>query len=248
MALPNSGSISLADIQNEFGGSNPIGLNEYYRNGSYVTPNNTNIPTSGLIDFNDFYGAETATFISGSGGSVTTSGDYKIHTFTSSGTMTFSQVGNAAGSNTVEYLVVGGGGGGASLGGGGAGGMLSGSNFSVAAQSYSITVGGGGRGGGGRNATGQPKHSGNYGGNGGNGQSNSISGSSVTYAGGGGGFGWSYGGAGGSGGGGRAYNWGVNGQPGTANRGGGGGARWGNGSPIKGTGGSGIVIIKYKYQ
>ena len=43
MALPNSGSISLADIQNEFGGSNPIGLNEYYRNGSYVTPNNTNI-------------------------------------------------------------------------------------------------------------------------------------------------------------------------------------------------------------
>ena len=149
MALPNSGSISLADIQNEFGGSNPIGINEYYRNGSYVTPNNTNIPTSGLIDFNDFYGAETATFISGSGGSVTTSGDYKIHTFTSSGTMTFSQVGNAAGSNTVEYLVVGGGGGGASLGGGGAGGMLSGSNFSVAAQSYSITVGGGGSGGGG---------------------------------------------------------------------------------------------------
>ena len=59
MALPNSGSISLADIQNEFGGSNPIGLNEYYRNGSYVTPNNTNIPTSGMIDFNDFYGAET---------------------------------------------------------------------------------------------------------------------------------------------------------------------------------------------
>ena len=54
MALPNSGSISLADIQTEFGGSNPIGLNEYYRNGSYVTPNNTNIPTSGLIDFNDF--------------------------------------------------------------------------------------------------------------------------------------------------------------------------------------------------
>ena len=100
MALPNSGSISLADIQNEFGGSNPIGLNEYYRNGSYVTPNNTNIPTSGLIDFNDFYGAETATFISGSGGSVTTSGDYKIHTFTSSGTMTFSQVGTAAVSNT----------------------------------------------------------------------------------------------------------------------------------------------------
>ena len=123
MALPNSGSISLADIQTEFGGSNPIGLNEYYRNGSYVTPNNTNVPTSGLIDFNDFYGSETASFIAASGGSVATSGDYKIHTFTSSGTMTFSQVGNAAGSNTVEYLVVAGGGGGGSLGGGGAAGM-----------------------------------------------------------------------------------------------------------------------------
>mgnify|MGYP003326941227 CR=1 FL=1 len=73
MALPNSGSISLADIQTEFGGSNPIGLNEYYRNGSYVTPNNTNVPTSGLIDFNDFYGSETASFIAASGGSVATS-------------------------------------------------------------------------------------------------------------------------------------------------------------------------------
>ena len=136
MALPNSGSISLADIQTEFGGSNPIGLNEYYRNGSYVTPNNTNIPTSGLIDFNDFYGAETATFIVASGGSVTTDGDYKVHTFTSSGTITFSQVGNAAGSNTVEYLVVAGGGGGGSLGGGGAGGMRTGSNFSVFRQLF----------------------------------------------------------------------------------------------------------------
>ena len=147
MALPNSGSISLADIQTEFGGSNPIGLNEYYRNGSYVTPNNTNVPTSGLIDFNDFYGSETATFIAASGGSVSTQGDYKVHTFTSSGTMTFSQVGNAAGSNTVEYLVVAGGGGGASLGGGGAGGMRTGSGLSVSATSYSVSIGGGGSGG-----------------------------------------------------------------------------------------------------
>ena len=106
MALPNSGSISLADIQTEFGGSNPIGLNEYYRNGSYVTPNNTNVPTSGLIDFNDFYGSETATFIAASGGSVSTQGDYKVHTFTSSGTMTFSQVGNAASKYAPHVLFV----------------------------------------------------------------------------------------------------------------------------------------------
>ena len=30
MALSSSGSISLSQIQTEYGGSNPIGLNEYY--------------------------------------------------------------------------------------------------------------------------------------------------------------------------------------------------------------------------
>ena len=36
MALQSSGAISLGDIQTEFGGSNPISINEYYRNGSNV--------------------------------------------------------------------------------------------------------------------------------------------------------------------------------------------------------------------
>ena len=57
MTLPTSGQITMAQIQTEFGGSNPIGLNEYYRNGSYVTSNNTNVPTSGQITLNNFYGA-----------------------------------------------------------------------------------------------------------------------------------------------------------------------------------------------
>jgi hypothetical protein len=55
MALPASGTITLADIQTEFGGSNPIGLNEYYRNGAYVTANNTGVPTSGQISVSNFY-------------------------------------------------------------------------------------------------------------------------------------------------------------------------------------------------
>ena len=58
MTLPSSGALSLNSIQGEFGGSNPIGLNEYYRGGSLV-PNHSNtssIPTSGLIDVQDFYG------------------------------------------------------------------------------------------------------------------------------------------------------------------------------------------------
>ncbi len=36
MALHTSGPISFADLQAEFGGSHPIGLNEYYRGGSRV--------------------------------------------------------------------------------------------------------------------------------------------------------------------------------------------------------------------
>ena len=36
MALQSSGAISLGDIQTEYGGSNPISISEYYKNGSYV--------------------------------------------------------------------------------------------------------------------------------------------------------------------------------------------------------------------
>lgn len=49
MALPNTGSISLSDIQTEFGGSNPISLSEYYGVA-------TGVPSSGSISFSDFYG------------------------------------------------------------------------------------------------------------------------------------------------------------------------------------------------
>lgn len=58
MALQSSGTITMAQIQTEFGGSNPASLNEYYRGGSYVpdTSTNSGIPTSGTIDMADFYG------------------------------------------------------------------------------------------------------------------------------------------------------------------------------------------------
>jgi hypothetical protein len=57
MALPSSGTITLAQIQTEFGGVNPIGLSEYYRGGGLTTPNNTGVPTSGAISLSNFYGA-----------------------------------------------------------------------------------------------------------------------------------------------------------------------------------------------
>ena len=53
MALQASGAISLADIQGEFGGSNPIGLNEYYSAAA-------GIPASGVISIGDFYGASAS--------------------------------------------------------------------------------------------------------------------------------------------------------------------------------------------
>ena len=102
-------------------------------------------------------------FVSGSGGTVSTSGDFKIHTFTGPGTFTVSCAGSAGGSNSVDYLVVAGGGSGAWDGGGGAGsggyrfsnGTASGSYTAgpsplgasalpVSAQGYPVTIGAGG--------------------------------------------------------------------------------------------------------
>ena len=110
------------------------------------------------------------TFISATGGTITESGDFKIHTFTGDGCFVVSQIGTNGGPTTVDYLVVAGGGGGASGqnnnvsgGGGGAGGFreshstpVSGcytasplatpTALPVSATTYPITVGGGGAG------------------------------------------------------------------------------------------------------
>lgn len=60
MAIPSTGPFSLFDIQDEFGGTEPISINEYYRNSptGYVktyTATST-IPTSGTISFSQFRG------------------------------------------------------------------------------------------------------------------------------------------------------------------------------------------------
>jgi len=81
--------------------------------------------------------------ISATGGTITYSGGYTIHTFTSSGTFTVS-----SGSGNVEVLVVAGGGGGGSDmgGGGGGGGVTYNSAYAVTPTGYTVTVGGGGAG------------------------------------------------------------------------------------------------------
>ena len=106
------------------------------------------------------------TFIVATGGTVTTSGNDKIHTFTGPGSFAVSCAGNSAGSNQVSYLVIGGGGatnrgGTGSSGGGGAGGYREGKapfcapftasplaapGLTVTAQTYPIVIGGGGTG------------------------------------------------------------------------------------------------------
>ena len=116
-------------------------------------------------------------FITATGGTITTCGNFKIHTFTGPGTFTVCSASSSAGNNIVDYLVVaGGGGGGAGCGGGGGGGAggfrffanttnnpqsgkpgaprngygtpsPSGTAITVSATGYPITVGGGGAGG-----------------------------------------------------------------------------------------------------
>ena len=149
-----------------------------------------------------------AEFLIATGGTITTCGNCKIHTFTGPGTFTVCAISGTAADNTVSYTVVaGGGGGGTAGGGGGAGGFrevktpvtpytaspLDGypsapNRVTVTATSFPITVGGGGAGtpgsqGGGRGTSGTNSifstiTSAGGGGGGGNGGASGISGGS----------------------------------------------------------------------
>jgi hypothetical protein len=106
--------------------------------GGYLRANTT----TGYIEY---YDPTTTAWIgigafSASGGSVTQSGSFTYHTFTSSGTFTVT-----AGAKSVDYMcVAGGGGGGSEQGaGGGAGGLID-STFTATTGTYSVVVGAGG--------------------------------------------------------------------------------------------------------
>ena len=118
--------------------------------------------TKGWLITNESNVADLAKHIEATGGTVTTSGDFKIHTFTGDGNFVVSQLGP---DNTIDYLVLAGGGGGGNTpgeqaGGGGGGGLRSAktgnhgsytvhpnsstTGVTISAATFPITVGGGG--------------------------------------------------------------------------------------------------------
>ena len=124
--------------------------------------------TEGWINVQETSNSVTGTtFITATGGTITTSGNDKIHTFTGPGTFCVSALATCASNNQVSYLVVAGGGGGGDgepgaghpAGGAGAGGFredkspvtpytaspLEGAGaITVTATGFPISVGGGG--------------------------------------------------------------------------------------------------------
>ena len=95
--------------------------------------------------------APSPTFITATGGTITTVGDFKVHAFTGPGTFTVSSVGNSAGGGeNIETMIVAGGGGAGfdRAGGAGAGGMVltPTCGVSVTATGFPISVGAGGAG------------------------------------------------------------------------------------------------------
>jgi hypothetical protein len=125
--------------------------------------------TEGWINVQETSNSETGNpNLVATGGTVTTCGNNKIHTFTGPGTFEVVSISNTAAENTVGYMVVAGGGGSGPAhwsGGGGAGGYREGRNapidnftasplvanaptnaVTVTATSFPITVGAGGAG------------------------------------------------------------------------------------------------------
>lgn len=236
-ATPNAGGTQVSclvpsGIYSAVSGGTTVSVT--YTNGDYVVSSPYSMTVVGLP----------------TGGTITSSGGYRYHAFTSSGTL----VVPTGFSSTGGYLIVAGGGGASrgdyatGGGGGGAGGVVSG-NTSFSVGNYSVVVGAGGAG-----MTGS-----NSGGN--NGSNSTLTGSTAAVGGGygatypstsaatggsGGGGSWplsgSYTGAGGSGTSGQGYSGGTHDQSsqpsGSRRVGAGGGGAGGNGESVPTAGGN----------
>ena len=182
-ASPSAGdTVALKDYGDDFG-TNALTI---ARNGENIqgVANNSQLSTDRasvvLVYFDSTKGwlftkesnvvdLQESLYTTATGGTIATSGDYKIHTFTGDGSFAVTAAGNGAsvptgGPNTVSYMVLAGGGSGAGSetgGGGGAGGFREGrdigpsytasplvapAGLTISATTYPVTVGGGGPG------------------------------------------------------------------------------------------------------
>ena len=149
---PGAGSIVGNTVEvTGFTTNNPAVVIQYTAEATYSV-------TATAVDTAGYYGTSAASsadsitiantvYTVATGGAIVNSGDYKIHTFTSSSQspFTITTLGDDA---VVQYLIVaaGGSGGAYNSGGGGAGGYLASGSLSVSAAPYSIVIGGGGAG------------------------------------------------------------------------------------------------------
>ena len=180
-ASPSAGDIvGFKDYSGDFSSNNlTIGRNgEPINGGNFVDPVISTAGASIFLVYVDATQGWIATqddsstfggqnFMVATGGTITTCGNCKIHTFTGPGTFTVSTLACTAANNEVSYMVIAGGGGGGGIvshgGGGGAGGFREtkspvtpytasplcgygtpGNRITVTATSFPITVGGGG--------------------------------------------------------------------------------------------------------
>ena len=178
-ASPNAGDVVVLKDYARTWGTNAVSLASALFDGvAAQTPSfSTNGQTVTLVYMDGTKGwslvnEDTATnlgvnFIAATGGTVTTSGNCKIHTFTGPGSFCVSQIATCSTNNRVSYVVVAGAGGGGNGesgaghpgGGGGAGGfresqspttpyttspLVCAGAISVTATGFPITVGGGG--------------------------------------------------------------------------------------------------------
>jgi len=163
---PSAGdTIAIKDYAGTFGTNNlTIGRNgnniQGVANNSLISTNRASL-TLVYVDATKgwLYAVESnvadlnSSFISATGGTITTDGDFKIHSFTGDGCFVVNTLGNPLGGpSNVDYLVVAGGGGSGAIisGGGGAGGYRISPvcGLPITTTTYPITVGAGGASGG----------------------------------------------------------------------------------------------------
>ena len=115
MVLQSSGPITLSNIQGEFGGSAPIGIDEYYKDGSYVSAtkdtatysSNYRVVRSGSWgSTGGVYFYWNGTLLSNITGSATFAGTYGLDLRDQGDGYLYNVEGNYSASSFTQYFVI----------------------------------------------------------------------------------------------------------------------------------------------